>query len=208
MNRLASIVLFILLAINAGSGETGKPLLKIGRTIDLDGVLREWNLADAHRMSPQYDIFWDAINTPAGVSGYFRYARPDSFMCAAWAFRIYPQSGDTLNFYAIVGDKEPTSEEKLIWRRSRNFVDGLPYITIEWTLPWSNIKISQDRKYKLKIRVLNICEESLAPIVLEGKRLRAKGSGRVMGPESLFLLVFSAVLFGLYLNMRSRFKRH
>jgi hypothetical protein len=207
MSRLPTIALLLIAALQAQEGESGKSVLTMARQFDLDGDLHEWNLADAHRMSPLLDIFWDAANTPAGISGYIRYARPGSFQCASWNFRLYPRAKDTLNFYTIHGDSVPVIDENTVWRRSKDFLKGVPYVTIEWMMPWSTLTTGQDRQYNLKITSRNACDETLEPVVVQGKRLRFKGSGRAMGPQSLVVLIISVVMFALYLNMRSRFKR-
>jgi hypothetical protein len=205
MQKMLWLTVLIGIVAAPGYGDARFPIVKRGKQIQRDGFMLEWNAAQGHRASPKYDIYWDALNTREGVSGYIRYARPESFKCASWIFRLYPKASDSHAFYEVVWDSACTDNP--VFTQALEVVNGVPMVTIEWVVPWSLIQPTPEKRYELKITGENGCGETIDQVVLDGRIL--KSSGRSASPHS-FTLYFSIVLVilsALYFNMRSRAKR-
>jgi hypothetical protein len=168
------------------------------KRIQIDGILMEWNVANADTVAGVY--VWDAMHTPEGLAGYLRFSWRDS--CGKLRCNMYPGPGTTGRYRAIDPDSLP--RDALIYAVDLDKTASCSTAVVEWQLAWQDIPLDSTGVYTVAIDAFT-CTDTLARLVLTGNPV---GSGRRLAPNRLTGQIISiVVLMTAYLIARARAKK-
>ncbi|MDR0331655.1 MAG: hypothetical protein LBH93_08110, partial [Chitinispirillales bacterium] len=119
-----------------------------GRTVQVDGILLEWNAGDA-RPWPGSPWTWDAVITAHGLAGYFSCPKSGSVInarinpnapaqpqdapaCSSWTFTF--SADNTEKSFEI---KIPESSSGEFFAFDKGTFESGGALTAEWLVPWS-----------------------------------------------------------------------
>ncbi len=165
-----------------------------GRRIQLDGILIEWDVAEARVLSAEHTILFDAIQTPEGLTGYIRFPAADT--CDNWRFRF--QSGEEQ--WELV---PRTSVDQPFYAFERE-ADTLG--NFEWILPWQKLETDTSGVFRATMKGDNGCGDSTQLVSLVGptpaERVSETSSYGALGVQVALIII---LLVGfLYLRLRAR----
>jgi hypothetical protein len=166
---------------------------RLGRPIQLDGVLIEWTLSDARIADPRNRIAWDAVRTPEGLAGYVRTAGADS--CAQWRFSF--RAGE--NRWSF--DTREFSGPGGYFAIDRELDSG---IAVEWVIPWR--EFGEDSAFALEARGRSLCGDTTSVVfagAVRQSRPSPQSSYRRLIPQAALILA----LLLAYLLLRRRAKK-
>ncbi|MFP4014461.1 MAG: hypothetical protein ACLFVQ_10275 [Chitinispirillaceae bacterium] len=191
------ITVFILSLFVAVSAEESVDIVRESKNIQVDGFLMEWNSGKA-RQWKNSDWTWDAVNTPAGVAGYFSLGGEDP--CSSWVFEIVPEGEDKEFQIRIPGifDGEFYAVDEARY-------DSLGRPTVEWLIPWSALgKEKAVGKYVVRMKAGSGCEDNLEPVVLNGVR---EEKVKIITPKLISKGLLIVLLLVLYVRVRKYVKK-
>jgi hypothetical protein len=176
-------------------------ITRTGKRIQLDGFLIEWNENRRHLWGGSGGWYWDALNTPEGVAGYFSTA---SARCSTWTFSIDAVSGDSRpRLTAVTDTGSGTMHDFACVNREQH--DSATVITVEWVLPWDSVWVDSAGNYAVHAAGVSACGDTLQPLLLTGSAGARRGRGS-QAPGVLFWGVLAAACAAAgILHVRKRY---
>ena len=173
---------------------------RAGRRIQLDGFLMDWNEGARRPWPGSNEWFWDAINTPEGVAGYFYGAAPRCSSCTFYidARRLTGEPrkmsskvrGKTGGFYAV--------------NQARG--DSSSALTVEWIIPWDSVAVDSAGTYVINLAGTSACGDTLQPLLITGSMKSQKREGPLPPHFASRLLQF-ALLLGVFIWLQFRVRK-
>jgi hypothetical protein len=173
-------------------------ITRFGKRIQLDGFLIDWNESGRRSWGGWY---WDAINTPEGVAGYFSSA---SVRCAAWTFILDAAGGASRPRVMAVTNAADGAV------RGYTCVNSEPHgsaaaVTVEWLLPWDSLAVDSAGAYAVRMAGTSACGDTLRSLLLKGSAGARRGRN-VAAPGFLFWCgCAAACAAGCFLIVRRRY---
>ena len=156
-----------------------------GKRIQTDGFLMEWSSKTVKKWYRDSLWYWDAINTPDGVSGYIR--SKNAVNCSSWVFTIDPY-GDTTPLNIRI----PYDSASESYCLDYHVYDSLKLITFEWVLPWKSIEVDSDGVYSVRVTAKSECGDSLSSMLLIGSK---KKKDKFFSKEFYVHIILISLLF-------------
>ncbi|MBN2188504.1 MAG: hypothetical protein JW699_03540 [Chitinispirillaceae bacterium] len=148
-------------------------IIRTGRKIQLDGFLIDWMEKERHAWGGSGGWYWDALNTPEGVAGYFSNA---AVRCSAWTFSLAAVFGVSRQRVIAVTDTGGGA--------TRDFTcviydhhDSAAAVTIEWLLPWDSVGVDSSGDYAVHAAGVSVCGDTLPSLMLMGSAGKRRGRG-------------------------------
>lgn len=170
-----------------------------GRRIQLDGFLLEWNEQSAKKIGRIDSSFWDAINTPEGIAGYFRFTKRKE--CFPVKIHIYKKISDIYRYVEITTDSEATWY-KVFEDTNKDTIESTTII--EYVIPWDSLRLDSLGRYEVGISGFSHCNDIQSPIILSGKRYTNQS---IMTPRLISQLIIVGLLLVLYMWFQARVRK-
>jgi hypothetical protein len=171
---------------------------RYGKRIQLDGYLIEWSEKHSKKWDSSRNWFWDVVNTPEGISGYFR--SEGAVACSSWTI-IIESSGNgkplRINF------PSNSADQLSFYRIDQELFKDSSKIVIEWVVPWKDADIDSKGKYALDIRAHSVCGDALPSIMITGSKEPPK---KVITNKMIFQIIFIVILLILYILFRIKIR--
>lgn len=194
MKRISVLILLLFVAVSA---EVSVDIVRESKNIQVDGFLMEWNSENARRWKDS-DWSWDAMNTPAGVAGYFTLGEEEP--CSSWVFEITPQ-GEDREFRIRI----PDVFDGEFYAVDEARYDSVGRPTVEWLIPWSALgKEKAVGKYSVRMMAGSECDDNLEPVVLNGIR---EEKVKIITPKLISKGLLIVLLLVLYVRVRKFVKK-
>lgn len=165
MNYKIFICMFFSLTASLFAQKDSTEVERFGRRIQLDGFLMEWNPKDSRIWRDGTSFFWDAVNTPDGLAGYFK--SESAVNDVDWSFMIIPQ-GDVEPL--LMKNSADTSSANDFYRFDQNLLDSLKMVVCEWLIPWSRLGADSSGRYTFIASGWNESGDSLHPLLITGSK--------------------------------------
>ncbi|MGD9202428.1 MAG: hypothetical protein PVI26_12750 [Chitinispirillia bacterium] len=172
-----------------------------GRPIQLDAFLIEWNINGVKKSISKIPVFWDAMKTPQGVAGYFRFPVNDS--CEIISIDIFPSLFKAKLLYSIQIDTIPSSGNYYAVEITDN-IEGKSVVT-EWIIPWDSIPVDSTGKYEIGFFTRNGCGDTIVPIVFNGVKTADKNTS-IYTKQIIIQIISITVLLTLFIILKRRIK--
>jgi len=174
---------------------------RIGRSVQLDGFLLEWNKRDAAPLSNNSLWTYDVLNTREGLTGYF--ASAGRTRCGLWKFRFLPHRLSPYSFMEMAASLDSL---RPFYRTAPLAGAAAGGIAAEWVIPWDSISHDSAGAYQVGVFAFDTCGDTIAPLILTGKMYHRKPApwGGVYA-KAVFLGAMMVVLF--WLQKKTRKKR-
>ena len=169
-----------------------------GKRIQPDGFLVEWSAKTVHNWDNEGLWYWDAINTPEGVSGYIRSEK--AVGCSSWTFIVEP-SGRGKPIEMKVPLEE--SNDKNLYTMDTELYKESQMVVFEWVVPWNRADLDAGKQYALDIRGRSSCGDILPPLMINGSK---DPPTRLITPKIIFQGVFIVILLALYIIIRIKIR--
>jgi len=198
------IILLILTALKT-EAQQDFDISGIGKKIQTDGFLMEWSSKTVKNWYRDSLWYWDAINTPDGVSGYIR--SKNAVNCSSWVFTIDPYGETTpLNI------RIPCDTASEFYCLDYQAYDSLKLITFEWVLPWESMEVDSDGVYSVRVTAKSECGDSLSSMLLIGSKKKkdeffSKGFYIRIILISLLLYAFTTIILRVTQKKRRTVRR-
>jgi hypothetical protein len=148
-------------------------ITRTGKRIQLDGFLIDWKENGRRAWGGSGGWYWDALNTPEGVAGYFSNA---AARCSAWTFSLVALAGASgPRVIAVTDTGSGTMQDfSCVSREPR---DSAAAVTVEWILPWDSVALDSDGTYAVQVAGASACGDTLQPMLLAGSAGGRRGRG-------------------------------
>lgn len=201
-NMKSLFVVFILILTATSSNSQQQYTIKeYGRRIQLDGFLLEWKQKSAHSWTDDQQWFWDAVNTPEGITGYFKSKSKQP--CSIWTFTFNSQ-GCITPFIAHI-DKGTLVEKQSFFAFDKQLLLTSGEIVVEWVIPWNKACLNGSGDYSLTFKGYDSCGNSLPAVTIVGNQ-KIRNSKSVWNGTAIRIFVI-AVLTIVFIIMRRRIRR-
>jgi hypothetical protein len=171
-----------------------------GRRIQRDGFLIEWSEKSRREWSGSTVWYWDAVNTPEGVAGYFH---SEATRCSSWTFQADVRHGASLPLELSVPDTGETTGRFFCTARTQR--DSLFVLTAEWVIPWDSVAVDSGGTYAIHLAGHSACGDTLQPLLCTG-RYSLRNRGR-MGVGFGGWCILAVVLAGTVAVARQAFRK-
>jgi hypothetical protein len=161
-----------------------------GRRIQLDGFLIDWNEKDRRPWSGSDAWYWDALNTPEGVAGYFH---SSAVRCSSWTFYADARHGASRPWEMPVPDTDTGKNGNGFFSTNRITRDSLFVLTVEFVIPWDSVVVDSGGTYAIHLMGNSSCGDSMQPLLVTGSIYSLKNNGG-LSPRFAELIIFLAVL--------------
>ncbi|MBD3390770.1 MAG: hypothetical protein GF418_01935 [Chitinivibrionales bacterium] len=201
------LLLMFLSVIVSGSAVRSEMRVRVeghGKRIQSDGFLLEWRVDKARVAGDAPAIRWDAMNTPGGLAGYFRYEAADS--CGPWTFRFYPVPGAWHRYLEIKADTAVPAGA--LHGVDMVHTDSATHVALEWIVPWDTLHVDSSGEYALAIGGFGPCGDSMPGMLVSGVRRVPGPCSGIWSPRVITQFLVIAVLLVLYLVLRGRAKKY
>ncbi len=172
-----------------------------GRRIQLDGFLLEWKQKSAHPWTDNQQWFWDAVNTPEGITGYFKSKSKQP--CSIWTFTF--NSTRSITPFVVNIDKESVMKKHSYFEFDKQLLLDSGVIVVEWIIPWSKAGLNNSGDYSLTFRGYDSCGDSLPAITIAGNQ-KIRNLQSVWNGTAIRIVVI-AVFSIVFIVMRQRIRR-
>lgn len=191
-------ILLLMLSVQLFSQESVE-IDRYGKRIQLDGFLVEWSDKYSKKWDSAGVWLWDVINTPEGVSGYFK--STTALPCSSWSFLI-ESSGNGKPFIITI----PSSDEhhQQFYRFDHELFKESSRITVEWVIPWDAADLDNRDRYALDTRARDGCGDTLSSIMITGSK---EPPQRIITRKIIVQAVAIVVLLVLYIVFRIKIMR-
>jgi|WetSurMetagenome_2_1015567.scaffolds.fasta_scaffold332217_2 hypothetical protein len=177
-----------------------------GRMIQLDGFLIDWKEKERHSWSGSDKWYWDAVNTPEGVAGYF-YNAADR--CSTWTFSIDARH-DALRSQFIEVSGSGGGAKQGFYRSSRETHGSDVTRIVEWIIPWDSVAIDSSGTYAFHVAGMSACGDTLRRLFFTGSTAMYGNHGRV-SPGVLLWSILAAVSMAIavtgFFKIRQGYRR-
>jgi len=174
---------------------------RCGRRIQLDGFLIEWKENNRHAWSGSDNWYWDAINTPEGVAGYFYSA---AVRCSSWTFHADARQPCSMT----VPDTDTGKMKNVFFCANRTPQAKGFTLTVEWILPWDSVAVDSGGTYAVHVTGNSTCGDTLQPLLVTGSIEALKKRGGLLsrfGGWSIVIAAFAAVALMVRLKIRKKY---
>jgi hypothetical protein len=178
---------------------------RYGKRTQLDGYLIEWSEKQSKKWDSSGKWFWDVVNTPEGISGYFRSAGAVS--CSSWTI-IIESSGNEKPFR--ISFPSDSAIQHSFYRIDQELYKDSSKLVIEWVVPWNDADVDSKGKYALDIRAHTVCGDTLPSIMITGSKEPPKKiitSKIVIQTAVIVLLLILYIFFRIKIRPRKPRKR-
>ncbi len=171
------------------------------RSIQVDGLLPEWNLECSRTIKDSFSIILDAVNTREGVAGYIRFPYKDSY--SKMLVKIFPHRDNAHGFMPMIIDIAGHGERFYAVDRIMENKDTI--LIAEWLVPWDSLSIDSAGYYRMEFTAHNSCNDTVSAFILFGKRFSGERSNTII-IRILFQLLSIVILLILFLWLRAKAK--
>ncbi|HEX2957396.1 MAG TPA: hypothetical protein VHO70_11220 [Chitinispirillaceae bacterium] len=172
---------------------------RYGKRVQIDGYLVEWSEKTSKKWDSTGNWQWDVVNTPEGISGYFRSltAQP----CSSLNVTIESSGGKkpfTLDINSGIAPRNAFFRiDQELYKESKKLV-------IEWVIPWDQADIDRLGRYALDIRGNNRCGDTISSIMITGNK---EPPAKIITGKIIIQAVFIVILLSLYIVVRIKIMR-
>lgn len=171
-----------------------------GRRIQLDGFLLEWKSSSSKNWYEDSLWLWDVLNTPEGVTGYFKSkVTPE---CPDWTF-IFKNYNNSRKFIITIDTASKLKPDFFQIDRQTLLNSGI--VITEWVIPWDSLNIDSSGSYKIHVSGFSACGDTLADFTLSGSQKVSKS--RSVWSGTAIRLVMIAVLAIVFIYMRGKVRK-
>ncbi len=165
--KLSAGVLFFLLYIclTTSAGVQHYSVTKNGRSIQPDGFLVEWLQEEVDSFPGSLPFVLDAMNTPNGLAGYFRYRFTDS--CSKVNTNFYPRKKKSGTF--LMMDVDTILVEKMEYAVDKTGGSGDTTVVAEWLIPWDILTDDATGTYAVDVLAYTVCGDTMDLLMVSGK---------------------------------------
>jgi hypothetical protein len=167
---------------------------RYGKRIQLDGFLIEWSEKHSKKLDSTGIWLWDVINTPEGISGYFR--STEALACSSWSI-IIESSGNSKPF--IINIPSGEDQHQSFYRIDQELFKESSRIAVEWVIPWDKADVDNRGRYALDIRARDGCGDTVSSIMITGSKEPPR---RIITGKIIVQVVIIAILLILYIVFR------
>lgn len=171
-----------------------------GRRIQLDGFLIDWKEKNRRAWSGSDNWFWDALNTPDGVSGYF--CSP-AVRCSSWTFHADARRSCTIT----VPDPDTGKTKSRFFCATRTPQSMGFALVVEWVIPWDSVSVDSGGTYAIHVTGNSNCGDTLQPLLITGSREALRNRCRLMpwcAAWSILIAALAAVAIAVRLKIRKK----
>jgi hypothetical protein len=171
---------------------------RCGRRIQLDGFLIDWKEKNRRTWSGSDNWYWDALNTPEGVAGYFC---NEAVRCSSWTFHA-----DARRPCAMKVPDTDTGKTKNSFFCA-NLTSGFT-LTVEWVIPWDSMAVDSGGTYAIHVTGNSTCGDTLQPLLITGSSDSLKDRGGLMSrfaEWSILIAALAAVVMVVRLKIRKKY---
>ncbi len=200
---IISVILLCVCFVNANT-QRHFTVGRYGKPIQVDGFLIEWQEDNAGKFGDSLTLILDAMNTPQGLAGYFRYGYTDS--CKKIVVKFYPEMKAIHTYLTLDTDTLPPATGPLFYAVDKPVEGGgATAVVAEWFIPWSYMSLDSLEQYEVGLITYSACGDTLGRLVLSGKRYHAQGG--VMNTKIVIQIISIMVLLALFILLRAKAKR-
>jgi hypothetical protein len=205
MRLLSPIVVFLIVLLVGTTSVSASGMVDInrsGRRIQVDGFLIDWNEQNRRAWSGSNAWYWDAINTPEGVAGYFH---GTGVQCSSWTF-----FADARHFASRPRKMTVCGADTA----KSDFFSGLATpdgsrfaVTVEWVVPWDSVAVDSSGTYALHLVGNSACGDTLQPLLVTGSVSSLKKQNRLpprFAERILLIIVFLVIFIVLQAKVRKK----
>ncbi|MBN1601198.1 MAG: hypothetical protein JW915_06290 [Chitinispirillaceae bacterium] len=186
-------ILFLMLSVQLFSQESVE-IDRYGKRIQLDGFLVEWSEKYSKKWDSAGVWLWDVINTPEGISGYFKSTR--ALPCSSWNFLI-ESSGNGKPFIITIPSADEPHQQ--FYRFDHELFKESSRLAVEWVIPWNAADLDNKGRYALDTRARDGCGDTLSSIMITGSK---EPPQRIITGKIIIQAVAIVVLLVLYIVFR------
>ena len=200
--RLNILSLIVLAACSFSSaGGRVADIDRSGRSIQLDGFLIDWNQKNRHLWNGSKTWYWDAVNTPEGVAGYFH---NPAVKCSLWTYYAEVRNLASRPWQMRVSD--PATVKNGFFCSNRIKKDSLQVITFEWIIPWDSVAVDSTGSYTMHLAGNSVCGDTLQPFLLTGRVSSCKNRSS-LPPRFAERLILIAVLLSFFVILQIKIRK-
>jgi len=186
-------VLLLMLSVGLFSQESVE-IDRYGKRIQLDGFLIEWSEKYSKKWDSSGVWQWDVVNTPEGISGYFKSTA--TLSCSSWTLLV-ESSGKGKPFIITVPSTDENSQQ--FYRIDQELLKESSRLVVEWVIPWDAAELDTRGRYALDIRARDECGDTLPSIMITGSK---EPPQRIITGKIIAQVVAIVILLVLYIVFR------
>lgn len=194
-------ILIWCVAFSQGAAQENIAIVNNARSIQIDGFLIEWKTGSADTLH-SYPFVWDAVNTPQGIAGYFRYQFQDS--CWKMNLQWYPDFNAMHS--AIKMTIDTAVEQSMLYAFDKS--DLSQTVVVEWLLPWDSVLVDTSGTYRVGLYAATPCGDTIPPVIFHGTTYhKQQKDNSIITPRIKIQFISILVLLALFLWLRKKTKR-
>ena len=166
-------------------------VIKIGRNIQVDGLLVEWSSKSINRST---EISSDYILTPDGLAGYIRYSTADTTNLK----KITILNSSNAPIFNI--DNHNYEAENYAVTLSNMGDENIYTVVVEWLVPTNQLQLFNN-KYNIKIKISDSKNSTNGEIIASGKIVTKNSSDNAI-ITLLFKILIIVVLLFVFFKLR------
>ncbi len=174
------------------------------RRIQLDGFLLEWKSSSSKNWYKDSLWLWDVINTPEGITGYFKSKMTPE--CSDWTF-TFKNNDNSRKFIIAIRKDTLNKGNSDFYQIDRQTLSTSGIVIVEWVIPWDSLKIDSSGLYKIHVTGVSACGDSLAEITMSGNQKISKSRSVWSGTAIRFVMIAVLAIVFIYMRRKVRKKR-
>ncbi len=173
---------------------------RYGKRIQVDGYLVEWSEKFSKKWDNSGNWLWDVMNTPEGISGYFR--SKTAVPCSTWNISI--ESPGRQKPFIIAPGSAKTAQNGS-FRIDQELYKETQKLVIEWAIPWEQADVDTLGRYALDIRALTSCGDTTgSSIMITGNK---EPPVKIITNKVIIQGIFIVILLSFYIYVRIKIMR-
>jgi len=200
--KFISVLVMVSLSAIFSSAQNVYEVASDGRRIQLDGFLLEWKSDASRPFGKSGEWGCDAVKTVEGLSGYCKSKVPLS--CENWKFVFLSGKSDDKKIEMYFNSASDTIKSPYYQYDRELYVSSGKLVT-EWVIPWSLLETDSSGFYKLDIKVVNSCGDSLPVLTIRGNKILSDTKSSWSGTAIRALLI--AILTMVFILMRRKLRK-
>lgn len=173
---------------------------RYGKRIQIDGYLVEWSEKTSKKWDNTVSWLWDVVNTPEGISGYFR--SETAVPCSSWNISIETAgSRKPFSINAVPG----SATENRSFKIDQELYKETKKLVIEWVIPWEQADVDTLGRYALDIRSVASCgDTTVSSIMITGNK---EPPVKIITNKVIIQGIFIVLLLTFYIVVRIKIMR-
>jgi hypothetical protein len=173
---------------------------RYGKRVQIDGYLVEWSEKYCKKLDSSGTWFWDVVNTPEGLSGYFR--SKTAVPCSSWIITL--ESPGRRKPFTIDANPGSTTQNSS-FRIDQELYKETQKLVIEWVMPWEQTDVDTLGRYALDIRAHTRCGDStVSSIMINGNK---EPPVKIITNKVIIQGIFIIILLSFYIYVRIKIMR-